>query len=383
MPNVIDYIAWRGDLSFEADPFNEVDNLVFSYCAYVNLDGIAPGPGEPGITIRELSGKFFHKYNEEELKADHSFIRHAPSVLKAMGESQRFGGLTARNYVNWIIEEKSMQFSAVQFLLPEGGCYVAFRGTDNTILGWKEDFLLSGGIVKAQKEAVKYLNAAAGETKGKILVGGHSKGGNLAVYAAAFCDPSVRCRVEHVFSNDGPGFLNETMLTKSYQEIRERITRIIPESSVIGMLMGHQTTPEIIKSDSRGVLQHDGFSWQIMGNGFLKANSLTDNAVYLGDVIDEWIAGIDRKKRISFVEDFFSVLEAPGVETVSELQDGFLKYLPVMKKRLDTMEPANREIMEKLFWVFFEHFSEKIQSSIQSKKRIYKKTLRLKKKTES
>ena len=156
--NMLDYLVWRGDLTFAQSEFNEVDNLILCYLVYVNLDGIAPEMGEEAVSVRQLSETFFTRYSEKELEKDKSFIRFAPVVLKEMAQTRRFGDLLVQNYVNKVDLEKMLQFAAMEIQLGDGTTFVAYRGTDDTIVGWKEDFYLSRGVVPAEKEAVDYLN---------------------------------------------------------------------------------------------------------------------------------------------------------------------------------------------------------------------------------
>lgn len=187
MGNIMDYIEWRGDLPFTQSEFNDVDNLILACFSYVNLDGIPEAASQNGIELKALTEKFLRLHTEKELKEDKSFIRFAPFMMLEMAKTERFGQCVIRNYVNEIVAEEAQQFSAVEICLSDGTSYISFRGTDDTIVGWKEDFNLSTGVVPAQERAVEYLRRIAGSLQEMVRVGGHSKGGNLAVYGAVMC----------------------------------------------------------------------------------------------------------------------------------------------------------------------------------------------------
>ena len=175
MGNIMDYISWRGDLSFEQSQFNEVDNLILACFSYVNLDGISAVTKQKGIGLKKLTKEFMKLHTMKELEADKSFIRLAPFMMMEMAKSVRFGKCVVRNYVNDIVTEAEQQFAAMEIVLEDGTSYVSFRGTDDTIIGWKEDFNLSTGVVPAQKRAIEYLQKISEHTDGMLRVGGHSK----------------------------------------------------------------------------------------------------------------------------------------------------------------------------------------------------------------
>ena len=159
MGNIMDYIEWRGDLSFTQSEFNDVDNLILACFSYVNLDGIPEAASQNGIELKALTEKFLQLHTEKELKEDKSFIRFAPFMMLEMAKTERFGQCVIRNYVNEIVAEEAQQFSAVEICLSDGTSYISFRGTDDTIVGWKEDFNLSTGVVPAQERCFNLGNS--------------------------------------------------------------------------------------------------------------------------------------------------------------------------------------------------------------------------------
>lgn len=358
MSDILEYMRWRGDLSFAQSPFNEVDNLIASFLSYVNLDGIVPGEREGSITVEEASTAFFSMHSAKELAKDKSFIRRAPEVLKAAAATRRFGGVILRNYVNEIVEEKEQQFSAVEMVFEDGTSYIAFKGTDDTIVGWKEDFNLSKGVVPAEIEAGRYLERIAGRSQNKLRLGGHSKGGTLAIYAAVTCSNAVRNRILEVYSNDGPGFTDVFLNNPNIEKVRPKIRHIVPENSIIGMLLRQVTDPIVVESCQKGILQHDGFSWIVTGPSFVHKPKLNLKAMVLKNALDKWIFSMEEEKRDAVIRDFFSVLDATGACTLTELQNGGLQNLRVMHRAIESLSPETKGSVEELIKDLVGHWSE-------------------------
>ena len=366
MGNIMDYISWRGDLSFAQSPFNEVDNLILACFSYVNLDGIPAVSGQKGIELKKLVKEFKKLHTIKGLEADKSFIRLAPFMMFEMAKSVRFGNCVIRNYVNEIVTEAEQQFSAVEIVLDDGTSYISFRGTDDTIIGWKEDFNLSTGVVPAQERAVEYMQRISDKAYGMLRVGGHSKGGNLAIYGSVMCK-SAHDKILEIYSNDGPGFSKEFQESPETAEMMPKIIRIIPEYSIIGTLLEHEKQPIIVASTSRGLLQHDGFSWEVQGPGLVRRDSLNKTALRFIEILHKWIDGMDTEQKRLLIEDLFATLQASGYENLSEVQSGGLKSLAAMVKRLDKFAPESRGMMQELLTAICGGWLEQLQENTKDK----------------
>ena len=366
MGNIMDYISWRGDLSFAQSPFNEVDNLILACFSYVNLDGIPAVSGKKGIELKKLVKEFKKLHTIKELEADKSFIRLAPFMMLEMAESVRFGNCVIRNYVNEIVTEAEQQFSAVEIVLDDGTSYISFRGTDDTIIGWKEDFNLSTGVVPAQERAVEYMQRISDKASGMLRAGGHSKGGNLAIYGSVMCK-SAHDKILEIYSNDGPGFSKEFQESPETAEMMPKIIRIIPEYSIIGTLLEHEKQPIIVASTSRGLLQHDGFSWEVQGPGLVRRDSLNKTALRFIEILHKWIDGMDTEQKRLLIEDLFATLQASGYENLSEVQSGGIKSLAAMVKRLDKFAPESRGMMQELLTAICGGWLEQLQENTKDK----------------
>lgn len=366
MGNIMDYISWRGDLSFEQSQFNEVDNLILACFSYVNLDGISAVTKQKGIGLKKLTKEFMKLHTMKELEADKSFIRLAPFMMMEMAKSVRFGKCVVRNYVNDIVTEAEQQFAAMEIVLEDGTSYVSFRGTDDTIIGWKEDFNLSTGVVPAQKRAIEYLQKISEHTDGMLRVGGHSKGGNLAIYGSVMCK-SAHEKILEIYSNDGPGFSREFQELPETKEMMPKIIRIIPEYSIIGTLLEHEKEPVIVASSSKGLLQHDGFSWEVQGPALVRRDSLNKTALRFIEILHKWIDGMDMEQKRLLIEDLFATLQASGYENLSEVQSGGLKSLAAMVKRVEKFAQESRGMMQELLTAICGGWLEQLQADTKDK----------------
>lgn len=366
MGNIMDYISWRGDLSFEQSQFNEVDNLILACFSYVNLDGISAVTKQKGIGLKKLTKEFMKLHTMKELETDKSFIRLAPFMMMEMAKSVRFGKCVVRNYVNDIVTEAEQQFAAMEIVLEDGTSYVSFRGTDDTIIGWKEDFNLSTGVVPAQKRAIEYLQKISEHTDGMLRVGGHSKGGNLAIYGSVMCK-SAHEKILEIYSNDGPGFSREFQELPETKEMMPKIIRIIPEYSIIGTLLEHEKEPVIVASSSKGLLQHDGFSWEVQGPALVRRDSLNKTALRFIEILHKWIDGMDMEQKRLLIEDLFATLQASGYENLSEVQSGGLKSLAAMVKRVEKFAPESRGMMQELLTAICGGWLEQLQADTKDK----------------
>lgn len=262
----------------------------------------------------------------------HSFpiAKQTEKLFYALAASPRFRNICIRGYTEQYDMTTEKQFSAVTFQIQPRLAYVAFRGTDSTFVGWKEDFNMAfQSPVPSQTEAVRYIEAVAFQCPGMIYVGGHSKGGNLAVYAAAMCRENIQSRILRVFSHDGPGFLEETMQSEPFRRIAPRIEKTLPQSSIVGMLLENQENFRIVKSNRVGGLwQHDPFSWILKENDFIYIDTLTKDARYTDRTLTEWLRTISEEDRERFVDALYSILNADGMMTLDDFRTDWSSAIP-------------------------------------------------------
>ncbi len=331
MPNVFDYLSWRADVPLWVSPFNEVDNLILSELIYTDFAGVVPEDGS-AVSLTEARDRFFalHDRRRIEDRTAYSYTARAPFLMDAMLGGVRFAGLRIFDYEAVTDKDETAQFAAAAFLLPDDTVYAAFRGTDGTVVGWKEDLILSyRSHTQGQIRAADYLRRLGAMTDLPLRVGGHSKGGNLAVYAAAFLPAELQARLLTVYNNDGPGFREELRLLEGYQRIQPRCRSIVPDTSVIGMLLESDCPRQVVKSSAAGLVQHDGFSWECGPLGFVPAEQ-TRTGTYLEKTVDNWVARQDDATLRSLVESLFTVFEATGEETFHSMSTKKMRSAELM-----------------------------------------------------
>ena len=312
MANLFDYIAWRGDLSFAQCPVCAVDSLVFAALSYANLEVLVPD-GFPSLPLQEAAEALM-------ARPDHGKMVRSENdgkFLLTAARSPRFRSVQVCCCRAKTLEDLETQFGAMAFLLPDGSAFLAFRGTDLTLVGWKEDFNMSfQDIVPAQTEAAEYLKEFAAVFDGPLYLTGHSKGGNLSVYASATASLDVQERIRAVYNYDGPGFGQSMMGSEGYLRMIPRIQTYVPESSIIGMLLEHEEPYSAVKSTQVSIFQHDVFTWEILGPNFILAPGVDAHSRQMNVAIKTWLEGMSRQERMDFVDTLYSILSVGGAKNV-------------------------------------------------------------------
>lgn len=306
---MLDYLRKYGRYSFREMPMTEVDSLALCQLAYLKFDGMVPGLGEgrPAVTLKDL--KSHPRY--EDLFADVRFEEENRALMEGMLAGIRFRNLKLNFYVNVVEKQWETQFSAVTYVLNDGMVYVAYRGTDETIVGWKEDFNMAFlSRVPGQAYGVRYLDRVASGFQGAFCVGGHSKGGNLAVYSAMNCRPEVQERIVKIFSMDGPGFRPEVLVECNYGAIADKVVKVLPHSSLVGTLFESDTRFRVVESKSFGLWQHDPYTWQVEGNHLKRAADLREARRRMDNRLNRWVLSRDPKQMKRFVDALFEVIFA-------------------------------------------------------------------------
>ena len=343
--SLFDYIDWRGDLLFSETGLNEVDNLILSQICYVDFDGIVSSdPLDPPITLRNAARQYLRLHRGEIPYLGKIVPPEIISLLAKAAKSKRFSQIKMMAYTNQVDDIAQLQFSAITFLPDDNHAYIAYRGTDDTLVGWKENFNMSFmQPVPAQIEAVAYLERIAPLLSSDFFIGGHSKGGNLAVYAAVKASPHLKARILTAFNNDGPGFDRPFINGSDYQSIRGKIRTIIPHSSVVGMLLEHEETYEVIKSNATGLLQHNAFSWEPLGGSFIHLNTVTEESRLIDTSLKEWMYGMSVEERAQVVDSLYETLSSVGAKTITELSVDKLKLV----KAWNTLDSKTRSVLLK------------------------------------
>lgn len=352
--NVLEYLDWRGDLSFAASGFCEVDNLIFSMLSFVDFTGIVPTDGLAGPVRLDRCYEMFHEKYPEGQAYGAIIPDENNDLFRKAARSARFREVYVACYRNEVDEAAGKQFAAVTFLLPDKSLFIAFRGTDDTLVGWREDFQLSFTCpVPSQQRAVDYVEDMCRLYTGPVRLGGHSKGGNLSAYAAAFSPKAVRDRLLIAYSNDGPGFTEDVIDSAEYREMVERIVVLMPQSSIVGMLLEHNGPYRVIQSTQSTLLQHDPYSWQIIGREFVTLPDFSPEGKRNAARIKGWVRSMKPEDRRKFTDLFFRVLEAGNAHTVSDLTEDAMKTITAALRTWREFTPEERSAMQtflKLYW---------------------------------
>ena len=368
MANILDYLDWRGDLTLSQSPFNEVDALLLAELSFIEFEGTVPPPElGRGLRLRDAAKAYFARRKNRSDDMGLLVPGDIPAMLRAMAESHRFGDMMVNAFEQRIDEALEQQFAAVTIDLGDGTVYVSFRGTDDTLVGWKEN--LNMGFlaeVPAQERAVRYLERIARQYPDrKLRVGGYSKGGNLAIYSAVKCAPEVQQRIVGVYNNDGPGFLNDLSATVEHQRIAERIHTVVPQSSVVGMLLEHEKNVQVVHSTYEGIMQHDGFSWEVKGTQFVHLDDFSREGKLFDETIDAWADALSAQQRESFADALYEVLTATGARTLSELGGEKLKSAVSILKSYKSLDRETREALSGAFRLLLRLGAKNVLESAQ------------------
>lgn len=411
MASIIDYLAWRGDITYDQVPMTNADYGIFGCMSYFPFDGIVPpcfkeerslnlaerlgistsaerltgrkaadrkqkeqapdgkmsdgkqpegqatGPVELGEALRRLLIAAGPEGDGRKLQ-----MKEDELLIPALMDSYRFSTLKIAGYTTLYDEEKEEQFGAFTVILPHNKFVVVFRGTDRTLIGWKEDFNMGfRDELPSQLDAVEYLNRAAANIKGEIYVCGHSKGGNLAMYAAVFCKPEVQARIKDVVSLDGPGFMENVLAKMDLSVVGRRMRAFVPQNSVVGMLLGHPEKHTVIHSRAALLSQHHIYTWDVMGASFVPEDALKNGSVVFDAALKDWVANMTNEQREKLIEGIFEAVKASKAQTLNELLTA--KNMVEIIKALGNMDEETRALVKEA-WKLFSAAMKKSMPSI-------------------
>ncbi|MDO4547667.1 MAG: DUF2974 domain-containing protein [Clostridia bacterium] len=332
MANMNDYLDWRGDLTIDRDGFNDIDNVILSWLATLDLSGGVQS------SIADAAGGLLRARRVDEDEP----------LLGRLFSSKRFQNVKLLDFTELFDEGEQMQFAA--FAADTGEeVFIAFRGTDNTLVGWKEDFNMAFmQSVPAQRESVKYVKKIAAMTDKPLMIGGHSKGGNLAVYSACHCPEDIQKRVSRVYNNDGPGLSEEIMESGEYKAVSDRIRTFLPQSSIVGILLYHTEDYRVVRSTAIGPLQHHPSSWQVMGNSFVFEGELRKGSRYMDKTLKKWLESMSVDERRVMVDAIYDVMAAAEIKTFHDLIANWRASGGAIIKAAAGLPPEKRQVLKRV-----------------------------------
>lgn len=347
--NVYKYLHWRGDLLFSQVPLGEVDALIFSELSYIRFDYLFKWFHiKRSSTIGEISNKLEEVELENYVPEGHFYRKKAYKLLKLAGKTPRYREIELSYYTNIFSKEDESQFGVACFKL-EDKTFIAFQGTDLSAIGWKEDFQMSYlPQIPSQKMACDFLNKYLKTYPEPIYLGGHSKGGNLAIYGAIFTKSHLKPYIKRIYNFDGPGFSPAIINLKDYEDISNRIVTLIPQDSVIGLLLHRRERPIVVHSYNSVFKQHFGYYWEIVGGQF-KRDTLSETATDIEKIMDGFLDSLDLHERQEFVEALFYILGAGDDDII--LSTG-RHNLYKLKEMIASFKELSLNERETLFEVF-------------------------------
>jgi len=372
MAGLFDYLDWRGDLTFDEAEFNEVDSMILAWLSYAALDGIVPVECSETdtITIEKASEQFLKTHDVEKILREHvSFTKTSVLMLQKLAASERFRNLRLTGFVNQIDYKKETQFCAMTVLLQKNRYAVVFRGTDDNLISWKEDFNMSFlPIIPAQNMALSYLEGVADRIRGKVYVCGHSKGGNLAVYAGVRASYRTRRKIMEIYNHDGPGFYDLNSLGSALEEMLPKIHSFVPETAVVGMLLEQVGEHNVVKSSNKGLLQHDAMSWEVLGPNFVTVDSISGTSRMVNDILKNWLKETSNEERATFVDTLYKILDASQAKNLDDLNAEKGRIANVVLKEIGGLSKETKNMLGKTLSALFKEGNQVIKSNINSNK---------------
>ena len=361
---IIDYVKEYGNIPFSEAGVNDVDSLVLSQFAYLKFDGMVPGlfDNKPSVTLQDI----YSHSDYEKLYADVRYEKENRALFEAMLKSTRYRDMKMNCYINIIEEEWETQFSAITCILGDGTLYVLYRGTDESIIGWKEDFNMAYlSPVPGQAYSVKYLNIVTGFLKKDFYVGGHSKGGNLAIYAAMNCNKKVQKRIIKVYSMDGPGFRPETLKKGDFEAIADRTVKILPHSSLVGMIFEQNMDYVVVDSKGFGLAQHDPYTWLTENGTFLYIDDITQYQKFMDQTMNEFILGLEKEELQIFVDTMYQVISASQADNLIDFVADWKKSVGGIIEAMKEVNPETREMMKRFAKELFQLVGQRMKAEFK------------------
>ena len=343
---IFDYLDQVAYDSIYDTPFNELDMLMLTEITYLPFDQIVSDQMSPDCTCRLFEAA-------EKAPQDLSMLvtKNRLKLLEKVASSTRFKNIKLMGYVNDIDSDVQKQFAAMIFKIKPDSYVLTFRGTDDSIIGWKEDFHMTYmDQVPAQKTAVNYLRKAMDALPGQFILTGHSKGGNLASYAASQIEPEYQERIQSIYSYDAPGLNHSVITSQGYQTISDKIKRYIPQGSIVGMMLETPKQAQIVKSTAIGGLaQHDTFTWQIADQTFVLLDNLNPDSLQVDKTLKNWVDSVSDEELKDFFDLFFGLILDAGISSINDLTklENFNKILAVFENA-NALTDEEREMLTRL-----------------------------------
>lgn len=343
MGNITTYLKKYGKYTFLEEPFNEVDNVILSLISYIDFSDIVPGFDCGSITIKDASKQFYEKFTKKDLKYSIRAIKGSNELLKLLAETERYQNLPLYNYYYQV--DFDTQFGALCIGLPDKKVYVSYEGTDNYISGWEEDCRFAYKFpTSCQELAIKYLNNVVGFFGPKVYIGGHSKGGNLALVASMYCKGYIKRKIISVFNNDGPGLRKKEFESKEYKKVLPKLKTILPKESIIGILLRHAEDLVFVDSSDVSIYQHDALTWVVQDKQFKRAKQ-SDFSRKVEKASLAWLNKLNDEEREKFIKTLFSIFKKADITDLHEFKKAKLNNTLKIIKEIKNISKENKTMI--------------------------------------
>lgn len=350
MNTIFEYLEWRGDLPIDKVPFNDVDAAILARFSYEPFDGIVPASFRQGVSVMQACHEMLNLPDlENKVLVPKDDIR----LIQLMSKSARFNKMKMSGFINDIDIERQTQFAAVVFELDgEGNYYVAYRGTDDTLIGWKEDLNMGFEFpVPGQVAALDYFESARmGLKEGTFIVGGHSKGGNLSIYASAFATCNCQDSILAIYNFDGPGFTEDLMLREQYLAIESKIHTYVPQFSVVGMILEHMEQYSVVSSSGVGIMQHELLTWEVNKDGFVCLDTVDKESRFIDHTLKDWIGSLSMEERSQFVDTVYRLLTSGDKKSVTQFGENKIGTANALLKTYSSLDDKTKRALRETFF---------------------------------
>ena len=332
---IFEYIEKNKKTTFNEKPFNEIDNIILSLISYLDFNYI-----EGSNKLKDMGKIYLERHNIKEISKSGLTQKHAYICLERIIETDRYKDIEISNYV--YIATENEQFSAITFKINKKLIYVAYEGTDHLMVGWKEDFELAYKYpIKAQIHAMKYLKKTVKIFGPKVIVGGHSKGGNLALISAMELNILKKIKIKKIYSNDGPGLRQKQFKSIKYKLIKNKVIHIIPENSIIGIML-RNSKHKVVKSEKKTIMSHIPSTWIIKDDELLETE-MSKKSKALEISVIEWLDKHNDEQRKQMIDNTFKIFEKSGIADTMKLKD--ITYLIRMIKEVKNIDKNTKELI--------------------------------------
>ena len=347
MSTIFDYLDHVSYDSIYDRPFNELDVLALTELTYLPFDRIVPQGDTTNIEVRLSDATDLVDRTTDFIVTDQHL-----QLVDSLATSKRFKNIKLLNYVDEYDPDVQKQFAAMTYRLTMYVYLVVFRGTDDTLIGWKEDFHMTYmDHIPAQRRAASYLQHVMKEfPKGRFMVAGHSKGGNLAAYACSYLPDQLSEQVDAIFCYDAPGLNKSIIKTEGYQRIAHLIHRFVPQGSIVGMMLEVPEPATIVKSRAfGGFAQHDAFTWMVKKDGFVTLDQTSPDSQQMDQTLKQWVREVPDSQLKKFFDTFFGLFLDAGITSINDLMNlkNFSKIKDIFQNTQD-LDPTEREMLERL-----------------------------------